>query len=95
MSEPIDQTLNIPRQQVTGSSTIRSVGHDAGSGHLDVEFHSGAVYRYAGVPADVHTQLLGLHLPASQQGDHSVGRAHGSLIKKAQYPYVKLPAEAK
>ena len=91
----INTSLQIPRTPVEGSSTIKSVGHDAGTNHLDVEFHSGAVYRYANVPADVHAKLLGYHLPESAQRSHSVGMAHGLLIKKAQYPYVKLPQEPK
>jgi hypothetical protein len=35
------------------SSNIRRSRHDPGSNHMDVEFHSGAVYRYKGVtPGD-------------------------------------------
>lgn len=38
------------------SSALRSVGYDDGT--LDVEFVSGAVYRYFNVPEQVHKQLM-------------------------------------
>jgi hypothetical protein len=40
-------------REVVSSSSLRSIGYDAGTGTLEVEFTSGSVYRYAGVPRDV------------------------------------------
>jgi hypothetical protein len=40
------------------SSNVKSVGYDATSKVLEVEFHTGAVYRYSGVPAKVHRALM-------------------------------------
>lgn len=40
------------------SSTIKSVGYDAESKTMEVEFGSGR-YRYADVPPEVHTGLVG------------------------------------
>jgi hypothetical protein len=40
------------------SSSIASVGYEAGLATLEVEFASGAVYRYFAVPAAVHVQLM-------------------------------------
>ena len=49
--------MNIPRKPVR-SSNIKSVGHDAKSGTLQVEFHSGQVWNY---PADAaqHQAMIG------------------------------------
>lgn len=80
----IDTSFPITRTPVEGSSTIKSIGHD--KDHLDVEFHSGAVYRYANVPGSVHDALV---------SSPSIGKAHGLLIKQPQYKYVKLPQEPK
>ena len=41
------------------SSSIASVGFDIALATLEVEFVSGAVYRYFAVPAAVHLQLMG------------------------------------
>ena len=41
------------------SSSIASVGFDGALATLEVEFVSGAVYRYFAVPAAVHLQLMG------------------------------------
>lgn len=41
-----------------GSRSIASVGYDPESLVLEVEFHTGRVYQYRGVPADVHQELL-------------------------------------
>ena len=40
------------------SRSLVSVGYDADAGELEVEFRSGRVYRYAGVPATVHAWLM-------------------------------------
>jgi hypothetical protein len=40
------------------SRAIRSVGYDAQAQELELEFRGGRVYRYRGVPRDVHQFLL-------------------------------------
>jgi len=46
----------IPRSPVD-SSSIRSVGYDAGNRTLAVEFKSGSLYHYHEVPADTYDDL--------------------------------------
>lgn len=45
------------RKQV-GSSAIRVIGYAPERRLLEVEFHSGRVYRYHGVPPAVHRRFL-------------------------------------
>lgn len=45
------------RQRVS-STNLRSVGHDAETATLEVEFRNGYLYRYYDVPASVHAALL-------------------------------------
>jgi hypothetical protein len=40
------------------STTLVSAGHDANSATLELQFRSGAVYRYFGVPQRVFQDLL-------------------------------------
>ena len=40
------------------SSNLRSVGYDEFLLVLEIEFKSGAVYRYYGVPSEVHDELI-------------------------------------
>jgi hypothetical protein len=40
------------------SSELRSVGHDEENLVLEVEFHSGDIYRYFGVPRDLYLNLI-------------------------------------
>ena len=40
------------------STAIRSIGYDAETGSLDIEFHHGRVYRYRGVPEFLHQGLM-------------------------------------
>jgi hypothetical protein len=40
------------------SSVLRSVGYDAGTAVLEIEFRSGDVYRYFAVPPSVALNLL-------------------------------------
>jgi hypothetical protein len=62
------------------SSNIRSVGYSQVERVLEVAFHSGALYRYDSVPADVHAALMA----ASSKG--------GFLARfvKGRYPYRRI-----
>jgi len=40
------------------SSNIASIGYDAPSQILEVEFQSGAIYQYYGVPENMYDQLM-------------------------------------
>lgn len=40
------------------SQALTSVGYEPDSSQLEVEFSSGGVYRYYGVPAKVHEELM-------------------------------------
>jgi hypothetical protein len=40
------------------SSNLRSVGYDPATQTLEIEFHSGGVYQYVGVPPSVYQDLL-------------------------------------
>jgi hypothetical protein len=57
--------MTITMQSVQ-SSQIKAIGYDAPSETLRVQFNSGAVYDYAGVPAGAHTALAA----ASSIGAH-------------------------
>ncbi|MFH0178294.1 KTSC domain-containing protein [Streptomyces cacaoi] len=45
-------------RQSVSSSNLRSVGYDPANGVLEVEFKSGAVYQYSGVPEGIHSALI-------------------------------------
>lgn len=61
------------------SSAIASVGYDAATAVLEVEFVSGEVYRYFAVPPSVHRALIG----AESVGRHFV--AHVRDIYPAEH----------
>ena len=67
------------RQPVV-SSDLRAVGYDAARQILEVEFHSGGIYQYFGVPSSVHGGLM-------QAG--SKGRYFHAFIKD-RYTYQKV-----
>lgn len=62
------------------SSNIASIGYDEGSQVLEVEFLSGTVYQYYGVPLNIYEELL-------QAG--SKGRFLNTYIKNA-YGYSRV-----
>lgn len=45
------------RQRVS-SSNLASVGYDADSSVLEVEFHGGEIYQYSGVPQEIYQRLM-------------------------------------
>ncbi|HEX5387351.1 MAG TPA: KTSC domain-containing protein [Gemmatimonadales bacterium] len=64
-----------------GSAAVASVGYDGRAHVLELEFRSGAVYQYAGVPMSVYHDLLTAPSPAHYLQDH---------IKAAGYPYRRV-----
>lgn len=61
------------RARVT-SSAIASVGYDPESAILEVEFHDTGIYRYHGVPPDVHAALLAAPSVGTYLTTHIKGR---------------------
>jgi hypothetical protein len=47
----------LERQSVK-SCILRSVGYDDAMKNLEIEFHSGLVYQYSGVPTKVYNDLI-------------------------------------
>ena len=45
-------------RQLVKSTVIRAVGYDADRKILEVEFHTGRLYRYLSVPPSVHEELV-------------------------------------
>lgn len=45
-------------KQGVASTNLTSVGYDAETGTLEVEFSNGRVYQYYGVPNNMHDQLM-------------------------------------
>jgi hypothetical protein len=68
------------RREPVISSNVKAVGHDAKTSTLEVEFNSGAVYQYTGVPKEVYTAMVGAQ---------SVGKYFGANVKGV-YPFVKI-----
>lgn len=45
-------------REPVSSSNLRSVGYDASSSTLEVEFHHGGIYQYYGVPESVYRAMM-------------------------------------
>lgn len=61
------------REPVT-SSNIASIGYDADSQTLEIEFLNGGVYQYFDVPQHVHQELMN----ASSQGQYLAQNIKGA-----------------
>lgn len=66
--------------QSVSSSNIAAVGYDEAEKKLHVQFHNGSTYAYEGVPADVHSELVGAE---------SVGKYFNAHVKDS-YPYARV-----
>jgi hypothetical protein len=60
---------------------LRSVGYDADTNTLEVEFRDGGLSRYSGVPASVHVYLMASASPGGYFNTH---------VKQAGYPCTKV-----
>ena len=52
------------RKRVSASN-LRSVGYDAGTQVLEIEFSSGSIVQYTGVSPEVHRRFMSSPSPAS------------------------------
>lgn len=68
------------RRAAVESSSIASLGYDPRRLLLEVEFRSGSVYLYRGVPIAVYEEVLCAE---------SAGRAFNELVRD-EYPYLRL-----
>ena len=50
--------VKLLERQSVKSVILRSVGYDDSTKILEIEFHSGLVYQYLGVPSKVYTDLM-------------------------------------
>ncbi len=62
------------------SSNVQAIGYDSGTQTLEVEFQSGSVYQYYGVPDHLHEEIM----QAS-----SKGRFLNTYIKNS-FPYSRV-----
>ena len=67
-------------RNLVASSNIRSIGYDATTQTLEVEFQSGWVYQYYGVPEFIHQEIMSAP---------SKGQFLNQYIKNA-YPYSRV-----
>lgn len=61
-------------RQSVSSSNVKSIGYDAASSTLEVEFNSGGVYQYYGVPESVYSALMHASSKGSYINDHIKNR---------------------
>lgn len=66
------------------SSNIQSVGYDADSSILEIEFHSGALYQYYGVPQRVHEGLMTARSTGTYFNDHVKEKYRSTQIRGAK-----------
>lgn len=67
-------------REPVASSNIESVGYDAPSETLEVEFHGGTIYQYYNVPEGLYDQLMAAP---------SKGQFFNTYIKNS-YPYSRV-----
>ena len=70
----------IERQPVE-SSVLASAGYDARARVLEVEFHSGAIYRYLEVPAEIFQRLLAAESKGQFFGKHIRDKFRSERVK--------------
>jgi hypothetical protein len=46
------------RRDPVTSSTLRSIGYDADTAIMEVEFANGGIYRFFAIPSSLHRRLL-------------------------------------
>lgn len=52
------EEVNLMERVQVESSNLVSVGYNPETATLEIEFHSGSIYQYSGVPEDVYRGLM-------------------------------------
>lgn len=101
--EKINRTLVINengeqmKRRPLRSSCIRSAGYDLESGILELEFPTGAVYRYSGVPGEVYGALVRSPEPGRFYNRNIKGSYPSELVERRKepryYPFLKKDIE--
>jgi hypothetical protein len=53
-----DTLSEMPKRQLVESTSLRSVGYEPELRVLEIEFRTGAIYRYRAVPSTVHREFM-------------------------------------
>ncbi|MCL1902587.1 MAG: KTSC domain-containing protein [Alphaproteobacteria bacterium] len=61
------------------SSNIKSVGFDSASQILEIEFHSGGIYQYFNVPAEIYNGIM--NAPSKGKFFHQFIRGNYEFIR--------------
>ena len=69
------------KRDYVNSSNLASVGYDASSNTLEVEFNHGGIYQYYNVPESIYNGLMNAS---------SHGKYFDAYIKKVGYSYSKV-----
>lgn len=72
--------MTIAMQSVTGDTQVRAIGYDLASQTLRVQFGSGAVYDYTGVPPEVREALMAAESVGGAFSQQIAGHYAGSLV---------------
>ena len=67
-------------RQSVSSSNLRSIGYDADTQTLEVEFHNGSIYQYDDVPEKVHRGLMQAASKGSYLNQHIRHQYHYQRI---------------
>ena len=63
------------------STQLSSVGYDAATSTLEVEFRKGGVYQYVGVSAEIYQQLMNAA---------SIGTFFNNVIREGGFAYLRV-----
>jgi hypothetical protein len=72
--------LRIDRTAVD-SRQLSSIGYDAATATLEVEFRKGGVYQYHGVPAEIYRQLIHAQ---------SIGTYFNTFVREGGFTYARV-----
>ena len=59
ISRTVDFSTNFMQRQTVSSSNLKSVGYDAATQTLEIEFQHGRIYQYRSVPKSEYLTLIG------------------------------------
>jgi len=68
------------------SAALAAVGYDSETGELEIEFRSGRIYRYSGVPSSVHAWLLRTRNKGVFVAHHLSGRYSEQSVADSRTP---------
>lgn len=69
-----DLSVGVSMAPLQGSTNVKAVGYDPKTGTLFIDYHRGRTYAYAGIPPELHSNIIAAESPGRFLHENVIGQ---------------------